>query len=100
MNCSQILVYILKKTRKTNSLNKKKRKLKILEVDTRIVHLDHSNLDPDLIIITKYTNPELHIDHHTETIPAIDTTQDQDVDHDRTHQETPSDDKIILIVNY
>ena len=47
------------------------------------------------IIIKEELHLDLHIDHHTETIPIIDAILDQDIDLVLDHKETPSDDTII-----
>ena len=47
------------------------------------------------IIIKEELHLDLRIDHHTETIPIIDTILDQDIDLVLNHKETPSDDTII-----
>ena len=49
------------------------------------------------IIIKEKLHLDLHIDHHTETIPIIDTIPNQDVDLVLNHKEIPLNDTIIHI---
>ena len=57
----------------------------------------HSYLDLDMTItIKEELHLDLHIDHHTETIPTIDTILDQDTDLVLNLKETLSEDIITL----
>ena len=70
----------------------------ILDKDITIDLKTHTNLGPDMkIIIKEELHPDLHIDHHTETTPIIDTILDQDTDLVLIHKETPLDDTITRI---
>ena len=70
----------------------------ILDKDTVIDLKAHTNLDLEMtIIIKEELHPDLHIDHHTETTPIIDTILDQDIDLVLNHKETPLDDIITRI---
>ena len=70
----------------------------ILDKDSTIGLKTHTNLDLDMtIIIKEELDPDLHIDHHTETTPIIDTTLDQDIDLVLNHKEIPLDDTITRI---
>ena len=68
----------------------------ILDKDITIDPKAHTHLDPDMTIIInkEELHPDLHIDHHTETTPIIDTILDQDIDLVLNHKETPLDDTI------
>ena len=58
----------------------------------------HNHLDSDMTTSTKKElHPDLHIDHHTETTPIIDTIHDQDIDLVLNHKETLLDDTITHI---
>ena len=60
----------------------------ILDKDITIDLQVHTHLDPDMTTITKEElHPDLHIDHHTETTPIIDTIHDQDIDIVLNHKE-------------
>ena len=70
----------------------------ILDEDITIDLQAHTHLDPDMtIIIKEELHLDLHIDHHTETIPIIDTIPDQDIDLVLNHKEIPLNDTIIHI---
>ena len=70
----------------------------ILDKDITIDLKAHTILDPDMtIIIKEELHTDLHIDHHTETIPIIDTLLDHDIDLVLNHKETPLDDIITRI---
>ena len=49
------------------------------------------------IIIKEELHLDLHIHHHTEIIPTIDSILDQDIDPVLNHKKTPLDDTIIHI---
>ena len=69
-----------------------------LDKDITIDLQVHTHLDLDMTIIIKgELHLDLHIDHHTETIPIIDTILDQDIDLVRNHKEIPLDDTITRI---
>ena len=68
----------------------------LLDKDITIDLQVHTHLDPDMtIIIEEELHLDLHTDHHTETIPNIDTIRDQDKDLVLNHKETPLNDTII-----
>ena len=70
----------------------------ILDKDTISDLKARINLDPDMtIIIKEELDPDLQIDHHTETTPIIDTIPDQDIDLVLNHKETPLDETITHI---
>ena len=70
----------------------------ILDKDITIDLQVHTHLDPDMtIIIKEEPHLDLLIDHHTETIPIIDTILDQDIDLVLNHKEIPLNDTIIHI---
>ena len=70
----------------------------ILDKDTTIDPIVRTHLDPDMTIITEEElHPDLHIEHHIETILITDTTLDQDIDLVPIHKEAPLDDTIIHI---
>ena len=71
----------------------------ILDKDITIDLQVHIHLDPDMtIIIKEELHLDLHIDHHTQTIPIIDTILDQDTYLVPNHKETPLDDTIIQTI--
>ena len=58
----------------------------------------HTHLDPGMTtIIKKELHLDLHIDHHSEIIPIINTIPDQDIDLVLNHKETLLDDTSIHI---
>ena len=72
----------------------------ILDKDITLDLKAHTNLDPDLTIIISIKeelHADLHIDHHTETTPIIDTILDQDIDLVLNHKETLLHDTITRI---
>ena len=70
----------------------------ILDKDITIDLQVHTHLGLDMtIVIKEERHLDLHIDHHTETIPIIDTILDQDIDLVLNHKETPLDDTITRI---
>ena len=73
----------------------------IPDKDTIIDLKARMNLDLDTTItIKEELHPDLHIDHHTETIPNIDIILDEDIDLVLDHKETPLDDTITRIDLY
>ena len=67
----------------------------IFDKDTIIDLKFHTHPDLDTTTIIKELHPDLHIDHHTETLLIIDIILDQDIDLVLKHKEIPLDDIII-----
>ena len=71
---------------------------RILDKDTTIDLKVHTHPDLDMTtIIKEELQPDLHIDHHTETLLIIDIILDQDIDLVLNHKEVPLDDIFIHI---
>ena len=70
----------------------------ILDKDTTIDPKVRTHLDPDMTTITEEElHPDLHIEHHIETILLTVITLDQDIDLVPIHKKNPLDDTIIHI---